>query len=305
MRMRTPALVISSCLLVIGLVGCENMPFLSPKKPQPKEKQEAFPLQVKGTLIAKVNNLAITLEDLNEEVANYNAMVPADRPELKINTREQKINYLKNEMVRRLLLYQEALDRGLDKKEDVQRALEKAKMDLSVVELIKEEAVKIDVSAKEIEDYYNTYKGELKEPEERHTREIVLSTEQEAKDILIQLLQGANFATLAKERSTSASAKDGGDLGFISRGKKFAQFENIAFSESLDVGGVSSIFKGPEGYYILKLEEKRGGKQRSLTEMWEDIKRGLLFLKQQQRIEELIGKLSANAKTETYESKVE
>jgi len=121
---------------------------------------------------------------------------------------------------------------------------------------------------------------------------------------LIQLLQGGDFATLAKEKSRSASSKQGGDLGFISKGKKFAQFDEVAFSDTLDVGRISNIFKGPDGYYIIKLEAKKGGKQKSLSELWDDIKRGLTFLKQQQRIEELIGKLSRDAKIEIYEGEI-
>lgn len=304
MKIKNLLLAVSCGLLVIGLARCEKIPFLSTKKPLPQKPEEVTAVPVTGTVIAKVNNLPLTLEDLNDEIETYNAMVPQDKPELKITTREQKVNYLKNELVRRILLYQEALNRGLDRKEEVQKALEKTKMDLLVVELVRGEAEKIDVTSKEIEDYYNNYKGELKEPEERHLREIVVSTEPEARDILIQLLQGADFANLAKERSKSPSAKDGGDLGFISKGTKFIQFDPVAFSDTLEAGNVSNIFKGPEGYYIIKLEAKRGGKQKSLTEMWDDIKRGLTFVKQQQRIEELIGKLSREAKLEIYEGEI-
>jgi len=42
-----------------------------------------------------VNNLAISLEDLNQEIDDYNQLVPPDKPEIKISTREQKLNYLK------------------------------------------------------------------------------------------------------------------------------------------------------------------------------------------------------------------
>ncbi|MCM8795737.1 MAG: peptidylprolyl isomerase [Candidatus Omnitrophica bacterium] len=285
------------------LVGCDKInAWLNPKKTQTKKLAEG--LVVKGTVIAKVNNISITLEDLNQEIDTYNAMVPQDKPELKITTREKKIDYLKNDMIRRALLYQEALDRGLDRNEEVVRALEKSKMDLLAVELIRQEAEKIEVTAKEIEDYYNTYKEQLKEPQERHIREIVVPTETEARDILIQILQGVDFATLARERSKSSSAKEGGDLGFIQRGKKFLQFDTVAFSDTLEKGKVSNIFKGPEGYYILKVEDIRGGKQKSLSEMWDDIKRGLIFVKQQQRIEDLIGKLSREAKIEIYEGQI-
>ncbi len=301
-RLKTVILSIA-LFFALSSLGCDKInEFLNPGKAESK-KAKPTPV-VQGTVIARVNNIPITLEELDQEIAAYNAVVPADKPEAKITTREQKIDYLKNEMIRRALLYQEALDRGLDRNAEVKKALEKTKTDLLVMELVREEATKVDVSAKEIEDYYNTYKEQLKEPEERDIREIVVSTEAEARDILIQLLQGADFATLAKERSKSASAKDGGDLGFIQKGKKFPQFDAVAFSDTLEVGKISSIFQGPDGYYILKLEAKRGGKLKSLSEMWEDIKRGLTFLKQQQRIEDLIGKLSREAKIEVYEGEI-
>lgn len=251
-----------------------------------------------------MNNLSITLEDLNEEIDAYNAVVPQDKPELKITTREQKINYLKNEMIRRTLLYQDASDKGLDRSDEVTRTLEKIKQNLLVSALVRQEAEKVDVSSKDIEDYYNTYKDQLKAPEERNIREIVVATEPEAKDIMIQLLQGGDFATLAKDRSKSESAKNGGDLGFVERGKKSEQFDNVAFSDALEVGRTSSIFKGPDGYCILKLEAKRGGQQKPLSEMWEDIKRGLQFLKQQQKIDDLVTKLSTGAKLEVYEGEI-
>lgn len=289
------------CLLFAGLLGCDK---LNPKKAEPAKQAASYQAAVKGTLIAKVNNMPVTLEELNQEIEAYNAMVPADKPEMKITTREQKINYLKNEMVRRLLLYQQAQIKGLERNEEVLKAIEKTKMDLLVVELIKEEAQNVEVTSKDIEDYYNTYKEQLKEPEERQVSEIVVPTEQEAKDIMIELLKGADFITLAKERSKAASAKNGGSLGVVQRGSKFIQFDNVAFSESLEVGKFSNIFKGSDGYYVIKLDAKIGGKQKSLSEMWDDIKRGLTFLKQQQKIEDLIGKLSREAKIETYEGEI-
>jgi len=292
-----------SIAMCFALTGCD---ILKPRKPVKTVSQveETAPAQVKGTLIAKVNNFPITLEDLNEEIINYNALVPPDQPQLKITSRDQKIDYLKNDMVRRVLLYQEALDRGLDRKEEVQKALEKTEIELLVMQLIQEEANKIEATSAEVEDYYNKFKDELKEPEERQIRQIVVSTEQEARDILILLLQGNDFATLARERSKAPNAKNGGDMGFVQQGQNSAQFDSVAFSDTLDVGKASNYFKGPDGYYILKIEAKRGGKQKSLSEIWDDIKKGLTFLKQQQKIEELIQKLSRQAKLEIYEGEI-
>ena len=72
----------------------------------------------------------------------------------------------------------------------------------------------------------------------------------------------------------------------------------------LDVGKTSNIFKGPQGYYILKLEAKRGGKQKTLSELWDDIKRTLTFLKQQQKLEELVSNVSKTAKININEGEI-
>ncbi len=292
-------------LMFAGVLGCDKIGIPVSKKTQAAgTKAVSVAPQAKGVIVAKVNNISIGLDDLNQEIELYNANVPEDKPDLKITTKEQKVNYLKNEVVRRTLLYQNALDKGLDRNEDVLTVLEKTKMQLLVMELIKQVSQKVEVSSKEVEDYYNTYKEQLKEPEERQIREIALSSEQEAKDILIQLLQGADFATLARSNSKSGSAKDGGDLGFIKKGVKSPQFDSVAFSDYLEAGKTSNVFKTPDGYSIIKLEGKRGGKQKPLSEMWDDIKKGLVFLKQQQVIEEMIGKLSREAKIEVYEGEI-
>jgi peptidyl-prolyl cis-trans isomerase C len=303
---RNLAFCVILCFVFAGVLGCDKIKPPVAKKKEVKEAKippSAIP-QANGPVVARVNNIPIGLDDLNQEIEIYNANVPDDSPDLKITTKEQKISYLKNEMVRRTLLYQDALDKGLDRNQDVISALEKTKVQLLVMELLKQVSEKIDVSSKEIENYYNTYKDQLREPEERQIREIVSSNEADARDILIQLLQGADFATLARENSKSPSAKNDGDLGFVKLGDRSPQFDSVAFSDSLEVGKISSIFKTPEGYCIIKLEAKRGGKQKPLSEMWDDIKRGLTILKQQQAIEDLIGKLSRDAKIDVYEGEI-
>ncbi len=284
------------------LCGCDGLGFFVPKKTQVTKKNLVIPF--KGTLIGKVGIVPLTLEDLNQEVMSINKGIPDNQPEEKIVTSEQKINYVKTAMVRRALLYQEALNRGLDQDEDIVIVLEKAKMELLARKLMKNETDNITVTQKETEDAYNTYKDQFKDPETRNIREIVVSTEQEAKDVLVRILQGEDFAALAREKSKSSSSKDGGDLGFISKGKKFAQFDGVAFSDSLEIGKPSNIFKGPDGYYILKLEAKKGGKQKPLSEVYADINETLLFLKKQKRIDDLISQISKPNKIEINEGEI-
>lgn len=298
-------MIVVSVFMFSGIIGCDKINnMIKPQKKEVVVTPVSVPV-VKGTVIAKVNNLPLSLEDLNQEVDAENTMVNKDRPEDKITTRDQKIKYLKERLIRRVLLFQEAKNRGLERKEEIIQALEKTKQDLLVVELVRQEAEKVEVTSAEIEEYYNTYQSQLKDPEERRIREIGVPTEPEAREILIQVLQGTDFATIARDRSKVASAKDSGDLGYLKPNVKSAPFNAVAFSNSLEKGQISNIFKNSDGYYyIVKIEDIRGGAQKTLTEMWDDIKRGLTFLKQERKIEDLISKLSRDAKIEIYEGEV-
>jgi len=297
------AILLVLCTFMLGgLIGCDKWDFFKSK--DGGQKPTKTTRVVTGTIVAQVGDIPVTLKDLDQQIDFFNASVPDDKPEIKITTRDQKIDYLKNTLTRRVLLYQEALDRGLDKSPEVMDALEKARMQMLVMDLLSKETDNVDVTSQEIQEYYDTYKDQLKDPEERQIREIVVPTEQEARDIMIQLLQGADFVTLAKDKSKSSSAKNGGDMGFLSQGKKPAAFDTVAFSDTLEVGKTSNIFRGPDGYYILKLEAKRGGKTKPLSEMWDDIKRGLIFLKQQKKVGDLVDKLSTQTKIKINEGEI-
>jgi peptidyl-prolyl cis-trans isomerase C len=270
------------------------------------------PMPPMGTVVARVGNFYVTKDDLDKEVESFNALVAAQgRPQEKIDTRDKKINYLKNDVVRKYILYAEALGRGLDRKADIQKAIETYKISLLVTELLRQEIEKIDVSSKEIEDFYNQNKEALKEPEQRKVLEIMTPTEEEAKQIYIELLKGADFATLAKQNSKAATASKGGDLGYLAyewqpeKQIRFNKFYEMAFSPSLEKGAVSSIFKGPDGYYIVKVEDIKQSAPKSLSELWENIKSWLLFEKQQKSIKDLADKLAGQTKVEIYEGKVD
>ena len=81
-------------LFFSAILGCDKFNFAASRKTEPKPAVEPV-VQAKGPVVAKVNNISIGLDDLNEDIALYNANVPPERPELKIVTRDQKVNYLK------------------------------------------------------------------------------------------------------------------------------------------------------------------------------------------------------------------
>ncbi|MDD5044007.1 MAG: peptidyl-prolyl cis-trans isomerase [Candidatus Omnitrophica bacterium] len=294
------------------IAGCENLPFFAPKKPvyTPPQQQAAAPeMEAPGTVIARANNMAVTLEELNEQVDSINKLADQqNRPQDKIDTREKKIAFLRNELIKQKLLYQEALNRGIEKKEEVRRAINNLKMSVVVAELIKDELTDVDVTSSEIQEYYNTNKEQFREAEERQVREVLLASEGEAKQVLSSYYGGTDLSDLAKQYSKAATAAGGGDLGYIkydpNNKTHCKKFYDTAFSPSLEVGSVSGIFNCPEGWYIIKLEGKKEGKLRTASEMWDDIKNYLRFVKQQQKLESLVNRLTSNARISVDESKI-
>jgi peptidyl-prolyl cis-trans isomerase C len=250
--------------------------------------------EVMGTVLAKINNHVITLESFDEKVKGLESL----SPEIRINTVDAKKNYL-NDLVIQELIVQEAKARGIDRKKDVKDAVAEFERGTLARQLIMDETKGVTIEPTEIEGFYAQYKKEFAAPEEVRAREIVVATEPTAKEILISLLQGSDFATVAKERSMSASASKGGDLGLIKLSEKFENFSKAV--AILEPGQVSPIFKGPDGFYIVKIEEKKGGSVPQLTEVYDQIKNGLLQQKQAERIKELADRLKRDAKIEIKE----
>jgi peptidyl-prolyl cis-trans isomerase D len=93
-------------------------------------------------------------------------------------------------------------------------------------------------------------------------RHILVADEASANDISVKLTKGADFAALAAQYSIDTGSKDlGGDLGWFSRGKMVAEFENSAFA--LKIGEISQPIKSTFGYHIIQV---LGHEKRPLTE---------------------------------------
>jgi len=78
----------------------------------------------------------------------------------------------------------------------------------------------------------------------------------QAQQVLSQILNGADFATMAKQYGSDATAEQGGDLGWFGKGDMVPQFETAAFS--LKKGEVDPVLVETQfGYHIIKLVDKR------------------------------------------------
>lgn len=304
-------LMIALALFYVGLLaGCDNLPswlnFGQPKVEETSSAPEEAPAaQDEGTLLASIKGRVITLEDFNERIDAYNKEIESSkdipdsvRANYLIKNPEDKKRLLDG-MVERELLVAEAISRGLDKDKDLLKAIEALKTQLLFSKMLEVEKAKASVSAKEVESYYNLYKDAFKVPEERKVSMIRVPGEDKAKEILIGLLQGADFAEAARVNSADPSAPSGGDIGFIvqkgalpqgtDKKTMFDKFEEVVFS--LELNAPSAIFKGPDGFYIVKVTEIKASRQMPLVEVSKDIEQGLLLKKQEEALKSLIDNL--------------
>jgi hypothetical protein len=218
--------------VAISMAGCDKINFFKSNKSSPKQSS-----QIRGTVIAKVGAVSITLEELNREIDAYNTSVDIsnlsdeDKKLNKVDTSDKKLKYLKDILVRRMVFYQAALDRGLDRKDDISEMLERTKAAILAQEMENDIIKNIDVSPTEIDEAYKTIKEQLKEAETRKVREIAVQTKEEANQILVELLQGADFDTIARARSIAKSKDAGGDLGLLKKDQA-AKSRSVIFLET-------------------------------------------------------------------------
>ncbi len=82
---------------------------------------------------------------------------------------------------------------------------------------------------------------------------ILVKTEQEAKEVYEDLIDGAKFSVLAEMKSICPSRKKGGDLGSFGRGQMAKPFEKAAFA--LNKGQMSQPVKTEFGWHVIKRTE--------------------------------------------------
>lgn len=115
----------------------------------------------------------------------------------------------------------------------------------------------VNVSDAEVKKYYDEHLNKYSSEEQRRVAHILVEGDDEAKAqaILDELNAGADFATLAQEKSDDfGSAENGGDLGWIERDVMDPAFEEAAFALK-NPGDTSGLVKSDFGYHIIKLEE--------------------------------------------------
>ncbi|MWC30993.1 peptidylprolyl isomerase [Paenibacillus sp. MMS18-CY102] len=156
---------------------------------------------------------------------------------------------------------------------------------------------KADVTDKDIQDYYDQNKQSFATPEQVRASHILVKTKEEADAILKQLKDGADFATVAKEKSEDPGSKDaGGDLNYFGKGQMDPAFEKAAFE--LKVGETSQPVQSSFGYHIIKVTDHKAAANPTFEEKKEEIKNILMMNKINELAQPFIEELKSKAKIE-------
>lgn len=191
---------------------------------------------------------------------------------------------------------------------------EKRKISYVLVDAAKVQG-ETQVSQKEIQAYYDDHRDEYRVPDQVNVRHILFKTplpgpdgkvdqkgvdaaRQKADDVLKQLKAGGDFAALAKKYSEdTASAKSGGSLGWIQRGR-FGSADEDKIVFALAKGGTSDLIATGSGFDIVRVDDKQDAHVQPLGEVRAQIEPKLKQEKSSQAVEGMANALAAQARSQ-------
>jgi parvulin-like peptidyl-prolyl isomerase len=186
----------------------------------------------------------------------------------------------------------------------------KLEMERMIVQAMRGKNTKRNLVASpaKIEEYYRTHREEFTAKEQIKLRMIMIPAQSSdgnssaqrsmADEILGKLANGGEFDRIAQIYSEDSSRDLGGDWGWIERKTLAGPLEKVAFS--LPVGKVSNIVEFSNNFYILKVEERKGGATPTLASVRDQIEKKLIQLEAQNLQEKWIASLRSKAFIKTF-----
>ena len=146
----------------------------------------------------------------------------------------------------------------------------------------------------EIVGYYKLHPQEFTEPEEYKIRAVYLSTEGKAaaaleemkNEISGKLKAGEPFNVLAKDYSDGPAKESEGDLGTFKKGELDKTLEQAV--SKLKAGETSGWIETKNGWYLLKLEEKKDSRLMTFEEVKKNVEERLFTQKREKKLEEYL-----------------
>ena len=181
-----------------------------------------------------------------------------------------------------------------------QKLIENIRNNLRVKKFIKLKFIdRMNIDHSKIREYYKNHKYSFKIPEEVKICHILIRSNdsnafRKIEEISRKLYANYDFFEIAKTYSDCPSATNGGDLGYISRGKLVKEIEDIAFT--LPIGEIAGPLRTKFGYHFVKLMDRRKSRIPEFEEIKESLKRQLEKVASELELLKHIRNLRAKAK---------
>jgi peptidyl-prolyl cis-trans isomerase C len=273
-------ILVAALLLVPALAGAQQVLEKKEKAAKPAAKPAA-----KGGHIATVNGVAVP-----QARADFMMQQQAQRG---APDNEQMRKAVREELINREVLAQEAQRAGAARVPEVQTQLDMLRQEILVQYYLRDFARKNPITEAEIQKEYDRAKAQHGDKEYK-ARHILVETEDQAKGLIGELKKGAKFDELASKNSKdTGSAQRGGDLDWNVPATFDKQFSEAMVK--LEKGKYSEApVKTRFGFHIIQLDDVRPAKFAALGEVRPRIQQMLV----QNKIDELIKGLRAKAKIE-------
>jgi peptidyl-prolyl cis-trans isomerase C len=277
---KTPSALV---LAVLSAMVAASANAQAPAKPAPSIPS-AITTAPSGP-VATVNGVAIPQQRAELLVRERAAQGQADSPQIRAAVRDELVN--------REIISQEAAKSGLTKKTEVLNELELVRQTVIVQAYLREYIRTHPITDAEMQKEYDRIKAELGDREYK-ARHILVGTEDEAKSAIADLKKGAKFEDLARKLSKDEGTKaKGGDLGWQAPGTFDKDF-STAMVKLAKGRYTDAPVKTRFGFHVIEMEDSRAAQHPPLAEVKPNISQRL----QRTRIESLVAELRQKAKVE-------
>lgn len=258
------------------------------QNPAPAQKaapaQTTAPVQntAAGQNIAVVNNRPIKKSLEDAWVRQLTQQGQPDSPEMRARVKE--------ELIRREILMQEATRRGLPEKPEVKFQIDNQRQSVLIQALMRDELQKTPLTDAQIAAEYERQKAAAPAREFK-ARHVLVKTEDEAKKILEQIKKGEKLEDLAKQSVDTGSAQRGGELDWAAPDAYVKPFSDALIK--LEKGKTTEApVQTQFGYHVIRLDDIRDTQFPPLDQ----VKGQLAEMMQQSRVQAFVEGLQKKAK---------
>jgi peptidyl-prolyl cis-trans isomerase C len=198
-----------------------------------------------GDVVAVVNGKNINESDL---IAFIQQLPPQIQSQVQL-----LMPQILDQLVNNALTTEAGRGAGLAGDEEVQQRVAKIE-DLIIGQTYLQRQLDERVTDDKLEAAYQEYLAENPPERQLKARHILVATEEEAKDVIAALDGGADFAELAKDRSTGPSGASGGELPPFKAGEMVPAFSDAAFAMEVGTHSKEPV-ETQFGFHVIKLED--------------------------------------------------